>query len=117
MEQYLWTVNDTLLLTGRGLILTADIRECDACKDVSRGQLLQVRRPDGAKSTFSNFTTGHYELHEVVHLDVSQNIAVSSEVSGSEGRRRQPRHNTAASCYLADLAAGRFLHIGTQPCL
>ena len=61
MEQFLWNVDDVFLVADRGVMISADIRGCDHCPDAGIGEILQIRRPDGSRSTFENYSIGHVD--------------------------------------------------------
>lgn len=58
MEQFLWKVVDVFQIDGRGVIVTADVRECDECADVPNGYILQIRRPDKTRLDCPVFSIG-----------------------------------------------------------
>lgn len=58
MAQFLWNVDDVFIIADRGVMISADIRECDDCPDAEIGDVLQIRRPDGSQSTFENYSIG-----------------------------------------------------------
>ncbi len=58
MEQFLWNVVDVFQISNRGVVITADVLECDECADVWSGATLQIRRPDGSRLDCAKFTVG-----------------------------------------------------------
>lgn len=61
MEQFLWNIVDVFQIADRGLVITADVRECDDCADVPKGSIPRIRRPDCSRLNCSKFSIGFFD--------------------------------------------------------
>jgi hypothetical protein len=102
MRGHLWNILDVFEITGRGVVISGDSRECDECPDVPAGHVLQIRKPDNSTLEFDTLSIGFIDppnrerpRHFMLSGDVKKtDVPIGSEVwyiepSNRENRNRQ----------------------------